>query len=425
MLRMSLTARRAFRGRTATALAMALALAGGAVAGTAVTSAPAAAQQQPELKASKDFGKLYQPVAVVANGETGDFAAAKAQLPAIQAAVQTADDRYLAGNLTYVLGIKLKDRALQQQGMELMLASGKATAPAAAEMNYFLGEWAYDAQQWAKARQLLQAARAGGYTEGNAEGLTAESYFKEGQTDQGLAYLESLIQKHSAAGQTVPDAWVRRGLRVAYEAKNAAQIGKWSALLVEHNPTPENWQAALQVVGTAATEPQVELDLLRLMALTNSLKERGDFARYIEAADPRIMANEVAKVLDAGVQAGVFNSGDDYYSEVKRIVDERAPIDRREAPGLAAQARGASGTGRDAQNAGDVYLSLGSYAEAEEMYALALQKGGIDRDRILTRLGIAQVHQGKNAEAKATFGQVSGERTAVAQMWSAYVESRA
>ena len=36
-----------------------------------------------------------------------------------------------------------------------------STPAAAAEMNYFLGEWAYDAQDWARARQYLQAARAG------------------------------------------------------------------------------------------------------------------------------------------------------------------------------------------------------------------------------------------------------------------------
>ena len=59
------------------------------------------------------------------------------------------------------------------------------------------------------------------------------------------------------------------------------------------------------------------------------------------------------------------------------------------------------------------------------MFALALEKGGGDRDQILTRLGIAQVRQGKNAEAKATFAQVSGQRAAVARMWTLYADTRA
>ena len=136
------------------------------------------------------------------------------------------------------------------------------------------------------------------------------------------------------------------------------------------------------------------------------------------------MANEVGRVLEAGVQAGVFATGEEYYGEVKRIVDQRAAEDRRDAPGLATEARGAA-SGTAAQNAGDVFLSLGSWAEAEEMYALALQKGGVDRDRTLTRLGIAQAQQGKKAEARATFEQVAGARAPVARMWTAYVESRA
>jgi hypothetical protein len=59
------------------------------------------------------------------------------------------------------------------------------------------------------------------------------------------------------------------------------------------------------------------------------------------------------------------------------------------------------------------------------MYKLAIERGGIDRDRALTRLGIAQVHQNKLAEARTTFGQVSGNRTAIARMWTAYIESKA
>ena len=56
---------------------------------------------------------------------------------------------------------------------------------------------------------------------------------------------------------------------------------------------------------------------------------------------------------------------------------------------------------------------------------MALQKGVTDRDRALTRLGIAQAQQGKKAEARASFEQVGGTRTPVARMWTAFAESRA
>lgn len=423
MLRMSHSARRKSSRTLGSALAAALVL-----AGASAVAVPAAAQQaaQPELKASKDFGKVYQPLADVANAASGDYAAAKAQLPAVLAAATSPDDRYLAGTLHFVLGNKLNDKALRRQGMELMLQSGKATPSAAAELNYYLGEAAYDSQEWAKARQYFQTARAGGYTSGNDEGLTAESYFKEGQAEQGLAYLEGRIKERTAAGQQVPDAWIRRGLKVAYDARNAEQAGKWSALLVANYPTSENWAGALQVIGSLGElQPAAKLDLLRLMAATNALKDRRSIADYIEVADPRVMANEVSRVLEAGKSAGVFNDGEgqSYYNDIKRIVDQRIAAEKADAAQYAASA-GSAANGRPAQNAGELYLALQDYAKAEEMLQLALTKGGIDRDTVLTRLGIAQVQQGKAAAAKATFEQVGGARTMVAQMWSAYANSR-
>jgi hypothetical protein len=425
MLRMPLTPRGKNRAGIGTTLALALTLASGAVVGTVALTGPAYAQEQPAIKPSRDFGQVYQPLATIANDAAGDFASARSQLPALVAAVENEDDRYLAGHLHFALGLKLKDQALQKQGMELMLASRKAPPAAVAEMNYFLGEWAYDAQDWARARQYFQAARAAGYTEGNAEGLTAASYFKEGQLQQGLAYLESLIEQRRAAGQQAPEVWLLRGLAVSYEARDAAQAGKWSALLAAEYPTAENWRRAWLVVDQLQSpDPKANLDLLRLMALTNSLTDRASFARYLEAVDPRIMATEAGRVLAAARTAGAFTEADPDYARIKAIVDERAPGEPAEAAGYAREAAAASNA-RPAENAGDLYLALEDFVKAEAMFQLALTKSGVDRDAVLTRLGIAQAQQGKYAEAKATFAQVSGTRASIAQLWTAYVDSKA
>jgi len=234
-----------------------------------------------------------------------------------------------------------------------------------------------------------------------------------------------VVEQRRAAGQAVPENWLLRGLRMAYEGNLPEQATEYSALLVKSSPTERNWLQSLQVVNAVnSLEPQAQLDLLRLMMATNSLTDRREFVNYIEAADVRVMSNEVLRVLAKGVEKGVFTPDDNYYSEVKRLADERAPADRQEAPSLAAEANGAA-NGNSAMSAGDVFLSLADYAQAEAMFQLALEKGGVDRDRALTRLGIAQAQQGKNDAAKSTFAQVSGARAPVAQMWSAYVESKA
>jgi hypothetical protein len=382
-------------------------------------------QTPPKTGNSREFAKVYQPLAAIANAPTGDFAGAKAQIPALLAAVQNDDDRNLAGSLILLLGNKTNDRALQQQGLGLMLQSGKVPAAQVGQYHFLAGGLAYDANDYAKALAELQAARTAGFQDESLPGLIAESYFKSNQAAAGLEFLRGAIAQRTAAGTAVPDTWLRRGLQVAYENRLAAETSQWAALLASNSPTPANWTAALQVVGaTAPADQKLRLDLLRLMSLTGALTTKEDYLRYVDTADPRVMSNEVQRVLAAGAAANLLKPTDREYLDAKRVADERAPIDRRDAPKMMADAQ--RGTAADALNAGDVLYSLAQYADAEKMYALAVQKGGPDRDTAITRLGIAQAQQGKSAEAKATFAQItSGPRAPLARMWEAYVQTKA
>jgi tetratricopeptide (TPR) repeat protein len=426
MLRTSRSARHKSSRALISAAAMALVLSGAGVVGTAVSSVPALAQEGQTL--TKDFQKVYQPVADAVN-TTGDYAGAKAQVPGLLAAAKSDYDRFHAGNIILQLGAKASDKALQKQGLELMLASGQAGQNAGL-LHYFLGGFAYDEQNYDVARQQLQASIDAGFAGNFAEkqdpwGLIAESYFKQTRYKEGFDFLRKTIDARSAAGQEIPQAWLERPLALAYQQKLPDEAAAWSALLVSQAPSKDNWAKALQVVAALnPSDKQAQLDLLRLMALTGSMSQRQEFESYIEAADPRIMANEVGRVLAAGKSAGVFSDGDPFYSDVKQVVDERAPKEQADAAQYAADAAGAA-DGKTAQNAGELYLALQDYPKAEEMLQLALTKGGIDKDTVLTRLGMAQVQQGKLDEAKATFDQISGPRATVARMWAAYVESRA
>lgn len=424
MLRTFPPARNA-RRKSSRRLALALLIGLGFV-GTTIAETPAMAQRSNgKSQNSKAFAAAYQPVADVANAEGADYASAKAQLPGVIAAIETPNDRFLAGSLSLLLGNKLNDATLQRQGLELMLASGQADPAQIGQLQFFVGSLAYNAGDYAAARTALQAAVDAGYTQDNPQGLIAESYFKEGQAAQGLDYLKGLIEAQKAAGQAVPDAWYLRGLKVAYDNRLNDQAADWSALLVEHNPTEKSWLQALQVVNAlVAGNAQASLDVLRLMALTGSLSQRSEFETYVTTLDPRVLPTEVSKVLASGVQAGAFTSSDPFYTDTKRIVDSRTSEEAKLAADYAAEAA-SSADGRAAFNAGDVYLSLGEHAKAEEMFKLALEKGSIDRDQVLTRIGIAQVHQSKMAEAKSSFAQISGDRKPVAKMWTAYIESRA
>jgi tetratricopeptide (TPR) repeat protein len=433
MFRKPLTTRAGARSGIGSKFALAIALASGTVLTVGAIATPAQAQRQRQKAEgetlSRAFQPLYQQVADATNAG-GDLTAAKAQVPAMVAAIGSEYDRFFAGNVLLQLGSKASDKALQRQGLELMVASGRADPANLGLFRYFLSGFAYDAGDYAGALREAQASLAAGFTGNFAEQqdpwlLVADSHFKLGQNAEGLAFLKNTIEQRLAAGQPVRDQWLTRALAVAYQQKMATEAGELSALLVKTNPTQTNWTQALQVVSALMqSDVQARLDVLRLMHLTGALSQRGEFESYVDVLDPRVLPTEAGRILEAGVQKGVFTTSDPFYTERKRIVDTRMSAEAGLAADYAGDAASAS-DGKPAFNAGDVYLSLGQYAKAEAMFALALQKGGVDRDQTLTRLGIAQVQQGKNAEAKGTFAQVSGTRTAVARMWTAYADSRA
>lgn len=431
MLRMSLPTRASSRAGIGSTLALALALAGGTAVATVALTGPALAQRQQRQEGpslSRKFQPVYQAVADATN--TGsDYAGAKAQVPAMLAAIESDYDRFFAGNILLQLGGKASDKALQKQGIALMLQSGQGSPTDTGLLRYVLGSFYYEDGDYAGALREAQASLATGYQGNFAQQqdpwlLAADAYIKLGQNQQGAAFLKTTIDQRRAVNQPIRDLWLTRAIALAYQANMATEATELSALLVETNPNPTTWMQALQVVNALQSDEQARLDVMRLMALTGALSQRGEFERYVAVLDPRVLPTEVGKVLEAGVAKGVFTTSDPFYTENKRVIDTRAATEAGLAADYAAEAASAS-NGRPAFNAGDVYLSLGQYAKAEEMFALALQKGGVDRDQILTRLGIAQVQQGKNAEAKATFAQVAGQRAAIARMWSVYANSRA
>jgi len=75
--------------------------------------------------------------------------------------------------------------------------------------------------------------------------------------------------------------------------------------------------------------------------------------------------------------------------------------------------------------AGDAFLSYGESAKAIDLYKIALNKPGVDKPVVLTRLGIAQVDAGDYAGAQATFAQVEGPRKPMAELWSLYAAQKA
>ena len=164
---------------------------------------------------------------------------------------------------------------------------------------------------------------------------------------------------------------------------------------------------------------------MRLMGRTSSYAEERDYIEYIQAADARRLPGEVLKIIEAGIGAGKLRAADMFVAEARTIASERVAADRVSLTGLERDARAANATGATVAGAGDAFLSYDQPAKAEEFYGIAMSKPGIDMERALTRLGIAQFDQGKFADAQTTFDRVAGGRKVIAQLWALQSAQRA
>lgn len=433
---------RAMISRTALGVALAV----GVVAGTALFADPAMAQRgkgkAPALKLSPEFQKLAAPLQTKLEQAKGrsDVTAAqnnpqalasalateKAELDQLFGAIANEDDRLVAGQFAVTLGGLAQDPAIQRRGIDAMLQSGKAPESDIARLTFFSGQLAFQAKDYAAARTQLQKAIDAGFRDNDAEMLLAEAYIADNQTAQGLTMLQRAVEQKQAAGQQVPDSWYKRGLSAAYRAKALEPATVFGAGLVKGYPTTENWGAAITIVRELGRFPAQDMvDLLRLMGRTNSYAEARDYIEYIEAADARRLPGEVMKIIEAGTSSGKLPASDTTVAEARTIASQRLAADKASLPGLERDARAASATAVTTLASGDAFLSHGEAAKAEELYQIALGKSGVDAPRALTRLGIAQVDQGKFAEAQATFGKISGPRKPIADLWAAYAASKA
>ncbi|MCB2047153.1 MAG: tetratricopeptide repeat protein [Novosphingobium sp.] len=400
------------------------------VGGTFAAPEAAIAAKAPKMNLSKGFVAAAQPaqaaIGAVVAGDAATEAAAKAAVDAAVAAASSEDDKYTAGSLLLNLGSKAKKAEYQRQGVEMMLASGKASAEAAPQLYAAAGQLAYQAKDYANAERYLTTAVDLNKTDPSLKVLLGETYISNNQVAKGMGVLKSAIQESKASGQPAPESWYKRGIASAYRAKATNEAAEFGAMLIMDYPTSTNVGLAATIVRELANYGgQDNLDLMRLMGRSNGYNEARDYIEYIQAADPRRLPGETLDVINAGIASGKLKANDVFITDAKTQASGRLAADKASLVSYEADARKPSATETTISGAADTLLSYGKAAQAEDLYKIALTKPGVDTARTLTRLGIAQVDEGKYAEAQATFAKVTGPRMALAKLWSGYAASKA
>ncbi|MFM5906551.1 MAG: hypothetical protein ACKOPO_03020 [Novosphingobium sp.] len=355
----------------------------------------------------------------------GSLSAEKAQIDALPAAATTLEDKFWAGQLIQGLGIVAQDVKIIRTGYELMLASGKYPAADVPKLQNAIGTICYETKDFACAVTQFDGALKGGYKGETTEVLLADSYIQQGQVQVGLDRLMAGINARNAAGTAAPQEWYRRGLSAAYRAKMLDQAGNFANGLVAAYPTKENWAGAISILRLVAKyEVQERLDLMRLMQRTGSFSDAPDYFEFIQAADPRRLPAEVIAVVNEGLAAKKLDANDITVKEALAQANERVRAETPTLGSLEKTALSPTATGNSISATADALMSYGQSAKAEALYRAALAKGGVDVQRVNTRIAITLFDQGKYAEAKALFDGVTGIRAPMARLWSVHTAQK-
>ena len=419
---------RTFSSRKASKLAIAAAVMSVGAFGVTAFDAPAFAQKQNEQKPefSEGFIENFGPIDTALKGENPDYAALLTQTRAAKDSVQTADDRFVYGSTLEKIGAKMSDPALRREGMEMMLESGKVPADVLPQYTYIAGQLAFNMDDYIVARERIQEALALGYEDPQAERLIAATYSRTDDVAGGLAYYAQQVNDQVKAGENPSEDVLRSAFQIAADNDMADDAAAFGTLLVKYYPNDVYWANAIAIERNYGNYTDGELlDLLRLLREVGAMRNARDYTDYIDAADYQRLPGEVEAVAQEGVNAGLLNTGDTFVKEALRESKSRAPGLRADLAGLERDAKASGASASLAMAAGNSFLNFEDGAKAAELYELALTRPDVDRNAALTRLGIAQVHTGDYAAAKATFDKVEGNRASIASLWAAYAARQA
>jgi tetratricopeptide (TPR) repeat protein len=429
-------------------LALALALAGG----TAILAVPgfadaANAQKRDKKKDKKgeakpqyssEFVAAYQPANEAVLAEGADINAVKPQLASLAAMAVSPDELAATGGLILNAGIKSQDPALQIQGVEMVLSSGKLQPEEVGRYNFVAYQISNNLADYGKAETYLQRAIDGGFT---TEGVTtndlklnmSELFFSQQQYQRGLDYLLETIRARKAAGETIEEAWYRRGISFGYNNEIVPQTYDFAMSWVNDYPSSDNWRDAINLTRNLNEfEPDVLIDVLRLSKLVGGLRDKQDYVQYVEAADRGIVGNgallmpqELKGLIEEAYAIGVIGKDDTYIADTLASAKRRIAADVAELPSFEKDADAANARVRTVTAAANTFLSYGEWAKAARFYEKSLGMDGVDRDQALVRLGIAQTNMGDYAAAEATFAKVTGQRAPIARLWATYAAQKA
>ncbi len=413
-----------FRTLPATAMAAVLGLALVAVPGAADAREKPKKEQAAkgkQLSPSRGFQPMLKKLGDAQNAK--DAAALQAALAEAAGAATTPDDKYLLGFYRLQQGILGSDQAVQGQGLDEMLATDLTPPESVAAYNFFSGQFAYQAKDFAKAVTRFEAAQAAGSTEAVLPALLMDSYLNSGNLDKGWEIAKSSIAAQRAAGQQPSDELYVRPAQAFQKANRTPELLDVLSMRVEDYNQPTAWRNLLFIMlRDAGGDKTLNLDILRLMRQAKAMTERAEYSEYAALGVEAAMPGEVVAVIQQGKASGAIPAKDAYFDD---ILESQIPRARDDAKAVLADAAKPAtlSNPRAALGTADALVAMGEYAKAIPLYQAVATSGNPVGQY---RLGVTQLLAGQADAGAATLGQVTtGPRARLAKLWVAQNKAKA
>lgn len=427
-------------------MALMLALAGTTAVSLALPVDAALAQKEKKGKKGKDeapqmeLSPAFRNAFAAAQTAFGanDFVTAETKLNEAAAVAASADEKYLTGKMTLQIGLKKPDEAMQMKGVEMALASGKATEAEAKTFNSFVGEKALLKNDFARARQYLTAAVQAGQNSPVNLFQLAEAHFGEAIAKSGgrsidaanapvaaagLPYLQRAVEGDLAGTKQYAASWAKRGFQIARATKSDSSV--FANLLLRADGGKGAWHEVIQATQSdnRGFTSEQNLDAMRLLRMAGGMTSASDYQEYIEAAGAARRPTEVIALIEEGKAAGIITDGNTYFRDALATANGARGEYVATLPESIRDSRGKA-TATVTLATADALLANKQYAEAEELAGIAITKGATDKERALMIQAIAQVAQGKYEPARQTLAGVTGVRAPLAKLWTLYIDQK-
>jgi hypothetical protein len=244
-------------------------------------------------------------------GQTPNWSAVQALVPAAEAAARGNDAKYLLARVQLDIALGTNDIAGQERAITALLANPstprESTGPLRSAQNTILNqraEQAFRANDFATAEriygQLLQA------TPGDQRIINNLALVRSrmGNTAGALEPVLGQIRTAEAAGQRASEDLYQRVWRVYHSANQRPQALEALRSLLAAYPTPTNWQLALDVAREGRSgDVNLLLDSYRLARVANAVRP-ADYLPFAVTLDQAGLPGETKAVIDAGCSPG-------------------------------------------------------------------------------------------------------------------------